>query len=146
MAASTSTNSEDFHVGVLRIVNTPTPENWYVSGVYIESGPITTAIGSGSSSPAPPGSSSVTPTTPPTSTAPVSTPVSTTTSASGPAQSQWGQCGGTSTLLNFAWPAFTSFASPTVGTGYTGPTTCASPYTCKAVSPPYYYQVGIHAL
>ncbi|QRW07436.1 beta-1,4-D-glucan cellobiohydrolase [Ceratobasidium sp. AG-Ba] len=26
------------------------------------------------------------------------------------------------------------------GTGWTGPTTCASPYTCKAVSPPYYYQ------
>ncbi|TBU56575.1 hypothetical protein BD310DRAFT_931204 [Dichomitus squalens] len=119
IAASTSTNSEDFHVGILRIVNTPTPETWYVSGVYIESGPITTAIGSGTSSPAPPGSTSVTPTTPPTSTVPVSTPVSSTTSASGPAQSQWGQCG---------------------GTGYTGPTVCASPFTCTAVSPPYYYQ------
>ncbi|KAF5385714.1 hypothetical protein D9757_005481 [Collybiopsis confluens] len=50
VAASTSTNSEDFHVGVLRIVNTPAPENWYISGVYIESGPITTAIGNGSGS------------------------------------------------------------------------------------------------
>ncbi|KAG8746927.1 Exoglucanase 1 [Ceratobasidium sp. 414] len=26
------------------------------------------------------------------------------------------------------------------GTGYTGPTVCVSPYTCTAVSPPYYYQ------
>ncbi|RPD54645.1 hypothetical protein L226DRAFT_487992 [Lentinus tigrinus ALCF2SS1-7] len=120
IAASTSTNSEDFHVGVLRIVNTPTPEDWYVSGVYIESGPITTAIGSGSSSPAPPSSSTTTvATTVPPSSTPVSTPVTTTTSASGPLQSQWGQCG---------------------GTGYSGPTSCASPYACKAVSPPYYYQ------
>ena len=58
MAASCSTNSEDFHVGVLRIVNTATPENWYMSGVYIESGSITTAIGSGESAPAPPSPSS----------------------------------------------------------------------------------------
>ncbi|TFY75875.1 hypothetical protein EWM64_g8139, partial [Hericium alpestre] len=38
-AASTSTNSEDFHVGVLRIVNDATTEHFYLSGVYIESGP-----------------------------------------------------------------------------------------------------------
>jgi hypothetical protein len=44
VAASTSTNSADFHVGVLRLVNTPKPEDWYVSGVYIESGTITTKI------------------------------------------------------------------------------------------------------
>ncbi|KAI0366925.1 hypothetical protein BV20DRAFT_1055255 [Pilatotrama ljubarskyi] len=120
--ASTSTNSEDFHVGVLRIVNTPQPEDWYISGVYIENGPITTAIGSGASSPAPPppvSSSTAVPTSVPTS-APISTPSATSTSsASGPLQSQWGQCG---------------------GTGYSGPTACASPFACKAVSPPYYYQ------
>jgi hypothetical protein len=28
------------------------------------------------------------------------------------------------------------------GNGYTGPTTCASPYTCKAISPPYYSQAS----
>ena len=27
------------------------------------------------------------------------------------------------------------------GTGYTGPTTCVAPFTCKAISAPYYYQV-----
>ncbi|EIW59674.1 uncharacterized protein TRAVEDRAFT_46975 [Trametes versicolor FP-101664 SS1] len=118
--ASTSTNSEDFHVGVLRIVNTPAPEDWYISGVFIENGPITTAIGSGAAAPAPPVSSpTIAPTVPPT-TAPASTPVaSPTSSATGPLASQYGQCG---------------------GTGYTGPTVCASPFTCKAVSPPYYYQ------
>jgi hypothetical protein len=43
-AASTSTNSADFHVGVLRIVNTATPEDWLYSGVYIEEAPITTEV------------------------------------------------------------------------------------------------------
>ena len=92
MAASCSTNSEDFHVGVLRIVNTATPENWYMSGVYIESGPITTTIGSGNST----GSSSSTTTSAPatSSTVASSTSVSSTTTASGPTQTQWGQCGG----------------------------------------------------
>ncbi|OBZ71411.1 hypothetical protein A0H81_08779, partial [Grifola frondosa] len=117
--ASTSTNSEDFHVGVLRIVNDPNPEDWYISGVYIESGPITTSIGTGGGT----GGGSGTTTVPPTTAPPSSTPVpSSTTTATGSLQSQWGQCG---------------------GTGYTGPTACASPYTCTAVSPPYYYQVGL---
>lgn len=30
-----------------------------------------------------------------------------------------------------------------VGTGYSGPTVCASGLTCVAVSPPYYYQVRV---
>ncbi|KAL1730448.1 carbohydrate esterase family 1 and carbohydrate-binding module family 1 protein [Schizophyllum commune] len=58
----------------------------------------------------------------PTTTAPGSTttaPVTTTSSAAGATQTKWGQCG---------------------GTGYNGPTTCASGLTCVAVSPPYYYQ------
>jgi len=47
-ATSTYTNSEDFHVGVLRLVNDATPSDWYISGVYVESGPITTSVsGSG---------------------------------------------------------------------------------------------------
>lgn len=33
VAASTSTNSEDWHLGVLRIINDATPEDWYFSGV-----------------------------------------------------------------------------------------------------------------
>lgn len=57
--------------------------------------------------------STYTPTT--TSTPPGSTPP---TTSNPPTQTQWGQCG---------------------GQGYTGPTTCASPYTCH-VSNPYYSQ------
>ncbi|KAI0688866.1 hypothetical protein C8Q76DRAFT_259251 [Earliella scabrosa] len=114
--ASTSTNSADFHVGVLRIVNTPAPEDWFVSGVFIESGPITTAIGDGSAAPPPPVTSPPVTSAPPTS---VPAPPTTTTAAPGPLQTQWGQCG---------------------GTGYSGPSACVSPFECKAVSPPYYYQ------
>ncbi|KAI0036450.1 hypothetical protein K488DRAFT_14634, partial [Vararia minispora EC-137] len=122
IAASTSTNSEDWHVGVLRIVSDNTAENFYFSGVYIENGPITTSIGTGSGSS--PGSSSSAPTTvgptsTPVSTASSSSGASSTTSAAGPAQTKYGQCG---------------------GTGWTGPTVCASGSTCSAVSPPYYYQ------
>jgi hypothetical protein len=46
-AASTSTNSADFHVGVLRLPNGGTssvPEDYFWSGVYVESGSITTSI------------------------------------------------------------------------------------------------------
>ncbi|KAJ3811866.1 hypothetical protein F5876DRAFT_38639 [Lentinula aff. lateritia] len=119
VAASTSTNSEDFHVGVLRIVNTPAPENWYISGVYIENGPITTAIGSGNST----GSSSSSSISSSSATSVTSTPTTTISSPSSTPTAtapEYGQCG---------------------GTGYTGPTTCASPFTCTAISPPYYYQV-----
>jgi len=45
--ALTYTNSKDWHLGVLRLINSPPREDWYFSGVYIESGPVTTAIGSG---------------------------------------------------------------------------------------------------
>ncbi|EKM51820.1 carbohydrate-binding module family 1 protein [Phanerochaete carnosa HHB-10118-sp] len=122
IATSTSTNSEDFHVGILRLVNGPGQEDYYVSGVYVESGPITTAIGDGSAPPPPASGSGTTSVAPTTSVGPTTTvppPPTTTTPVTGPAQTQYGQCG---------------------GTGYTGPTTCASPFTCEAISPPYYYQ------
>ncbi|EIW81051.1 hypothetical protein CONPUDRAFT_104186 [Coniophora puteana RWD-64-598 SS2] len=49
--ASTSTNSEDWHLGVLRLVNSAETEDFYFSGVYIENGPITASIaGSNSTS------------------------------------------------------------------------------------------------
>jgi lytic cellulose monooxygenase (C1-hydroxylating) len=67
----------------------------------------------GGAGPAPSTTATATPTTKPTSTA------ATTSTATGPLQTQYGQCG---------------------GNGYTGPTTCASPYKCVGVSPPYYYQ------
>jgi len=117
---ATSTNSADFHVGVLRIVNDAHAETYYLSGVYIESGPITTTIGSGTGgSSAPPGSSSSKPASPTSAPPTTSKPPTTTSTASGPAQTKYGQCG---------------------GTGYTGPTACVSGTTCVAVSPPFYYQ------
>lgn len=106
VSASTSTNSEDWHIGQLRLPNGGTnaaAEDWFWSGIFIEEGPITTDIagpfpgqGGAAGSQAPPP-----PTSAPASTSSVAVPVSTvssstpTSSASGPAQTQWGQCGGT---------------------------------------------------
>ncbi|KAI0822858.1 CBD9-like protein [Trametes gibbosa] len=56
-----------------------------------------------------------TPAAPPTSTVPPST----TSGAPGALQTAYGQCG---------------------GTGFTGPTSCVSGFTCVAISPPYYSQ------
>ncbi|EJC98099.1 uncharacterized protein FOMMEDRAFT_97385 [Fomitiporia mediterranea MF3/22] len=111
VSASTSTNSEDWHIGELRLPNGGTDadaEDWFWSGIFIEEGPITTSIagpfpGQGGSAAGSPGSSSAPASSPagPTS-APASTTVSrtssapaTSTSATGPLQTQWGQCGGT---------------------------------------------------
>ncbi|KKK17678.1 hypothetical protein P175DRAFT_0460212 [Aspergillus ochraceoroseus IBT 24754] len=46
VSASTSTNSADWHVGELRLDNGPhgPAEDWYWSGVYVESGAITTEV------------------------------------------------------------------------------------------------------
>ncbi|KAL1722795.1 hypothetical protein EV715DRAFT_246786 [Schizophyllum commune] len=44
VSASTSTNSADWHLGVLRIVTQNDVEDWYFSNVYVESAPITTSI------------------------------------------------------------------------------------------------------
>jgi len=128
-AASPSTNSADWHIGVLRLPNGGTnaaAEDWFWSGIFVEQAPITTSIAGPNAGSAPPGTSS--PTTKPTSGSPTPTPSPTsvpttspspTSAAPGPTQSQWGQC---------------------AGTGWTGPTTCASPFNCVSVSPPYYYQ------
>ena len=48
MSASASSNGQDWHLGVLELPRSGYPdqdEDFYFSGVYIESGPITTAIG-----------------------------------------------------------------------------------------------------
>ncbi|KAI5868140.1 hypothetical protein GGS23DRAFT_13517 [Durotheca rogersii] len=49
VSASTSSNGQDWHLGVLELPRSGYPdttEDFYFSGIYIESGPITTAIGS----------------------------------------------------------------------------------------------------
>ncbi|KAL0961407.1 hypothetical protein HGRIS_006356 [Hohenbuehelia grisea] len=125
IGASTSTNSADWHLGVLRIPFGSTTTDLFFSGVYVEQGPITTSVGTG-------GGGGTTPISTPSSSTPVSTPISTTISttsstpptststAAGPLQTKYGQCG---------------------GNGYTGPTVCASGSTCTPISPPYYSQV-----
>lgn len=132
VSASPSTNSADWHIGVLRLPNGGTSaaaEDYFWSGIYVEQAPITTSIagpnpgsGGGSSSSssrttATSSSSSSRMTTTVTS-ATTTTTITTTTTASGPAASHWGQCG---------------------GVGWSGPTVCASPYTCTVLNP-YYSQ------
>ncbi|KAL6707056.1 hypothetical protein ACN47E_004808 [Coniothyrium glycines] len=51
LAASTSSNGADWHLGVLRLPqggSSTAAEDWYFSGVYVERGDLTTAVGSGS--------------------------------------------------------------------------------------------------
>ena len=48
VSASASSNGADWHLGVLELPRSgysDSNEDYYFSGVYIESGPITTAIG-----------------------------------------------------------------------------------------------------
>ncbi|KAH8145053.1 uncharacterized protein LAJ45_10964 [Morchella importuna] len=130
-SASTSTNSADWHLGVLRLpasgsgVTSTAAEDWYYSGVYVESGSINTVIGSGTSSGSTTAvaSTSVKSTTtavPTTTTIPVTTTVSTsaTASATGALAAKWAQCG---------------------GVGWTGATACVSGSTCTKLND-YYSQ------
>jgi len=125
MACSPSTNSADWHIGMLRLPNGGTStaaEDFYWSGVFVESGNITTSIagpiagqgGTAGPQPTTSKSSGTTTVVPPTTSAPVST-----TAPAGPTQTHYGQCG---------------------GVGYSGPTVCASPFTCTVVSTIYYSQ------
>ncbi|KAK6353656.1 hypothetical protein TWF696_005618 [Orbilia brochopaga] len=150
--ASTQSNGADWHLGVLRLpmnsdLNSPDVEDWYFSGVYVESGSLNTQIGSGvtpttttsrttttasrttttssrtttTSSRTPTTTSRTTLTTTTRTTTPVTTTTRSTTTSAGPSQplqTQWGQCG---------------------GVGWTGPTACVSPLICKQLNA-YYYQ------
>ena len=100
-------------------------EDWYFSGVYVESGTLTTAIGSGSGTGS--GSGSASTTAKPTTTLVTSTKASTapagttTTAAAAPAGgsiAKYGQCG---------------------GIGWTGSSTCATGSTCTVLND-YYSQ------
>ncbi|KAL1956321.1 hypothetical protein VTO42DRAFT_7404 [Malbranchea cinnamomea] len=48
VSASTSSNGADWHLGVLRLPRSgfddTDPEDWYFSGVYVETGPLTTSV------------------------------------------------------------------------------------------------------
>ncbi|KAL2168391.1 hypothetical protein VTG60DRAFT_7304 [Thermothelomyces hinnuleus] len=135
ISASTSSNGADWHVGVLELPRSGYPdttEDYYWSGVYIESGSITTNIagpgapsdgGSGNSTTSvtvgPPSTTLATSTTKASSATTTSAPATSTTAGSGGCiAAQWAQCGG----INF-----------------TGCTTCASPYKCNFIND-YYSQ------
>jgi hypothetical protein len=126
VSVSASSNGEDWHLGVLELPvsgQADGTEDFYFSGVYIESGSLTTSVaGPGgvivSSSAAVTGSSSVTTTlATSTSTSVVSAPTSTSSSVSGTLP-KYSQCG---------------------GSGWTGSGTCVAGTSC-IVSNQYYSQ------
>ncbi|KAJ7688803.1 hypothetical protein B0H14DRAFT_3906788 [Mycena olivaceomarginata] len=118
IATSTSTNSADWHLGVLRLINGGGPEDWYFSGVYIENGPITTSVGTGTGT------------------------------------GKWKHYidhhihlvnsfvdeHDHEHDLHGEWADPRHNLASAEATEYTGPTVCQSPFTCKAISPPFYYQ------
>ncbi|KAG8980399.1 hypothetical protein FRC05_006030 [Tulasnella sp. 425] len=132
-AASTSTNSADWHLGVLAFDAGTATEDWYFSGVYIETDTLTTTLRSGN------GGSSNTTTTTTTTTSPTSTKTSTTTSSTKTSSTSSTSSTTTSkTTTTTTTTTTTSAAGPTQtkygqcgGNGYSGPTVCASGSTCK---------------
>ncbi|KAG9029373.1 hypothetical protein FRB95_005380 [Tulasnella sp. JGI-2019a] len=135
ISASCSSNSADWHVGELRLPNGGTnaaAEDWYWSGIFVESGTITTSIagpypgtggnittgGTTTDFPSSTSKTSSSTTTTSTTSKSTSTVTTTTSTASGATQTHYGQCG---------------------GIGWTGPTTCVSGTTCT-VGNAYYSQ------
>ncbi|CAP61309.1 uncharacterized protein PODANS_3_10940 [Podospora anserina S mat+] len=139
---STSSNGADWHVGVLELPRSGYPdsnEDFYWSGVYIESGSLTTSVagpgqpipgdgGSSSSS-----SSSSVPSSTSTRVSSTSTPapVSSTTLVTSTTRVS-------STSTSSAAPVQTTPSGCTAGQyaqcdgiGFSGCKTCAAPYTCK---------------
>ncbi|KAF3929671.1 hypothetical protein AA313_de0202504 [Arthrobotrys entomopaga] len=141
VSVSTTSNGADWHLGVLRLpmnsdLNSADVEDWYFSGVYVETGSLNTVIGSGSTpttttttttrtttksttTPARPTTTTRTTTTMRTTTRSTTTTTRTTT-APPPTNTQtlYGQCG---------------------GVGWTGPTVCGSGASCHDLNP-YYSQ------
>jgi len=135
IAASTSSNGQDWHLGVLRLPGNTNPsdpaaEDWYFSGVYVESGSITTSVtGSGGSTgggdtttPVSSSTPTKTSTTPSTTYSTLSTSKvasSSTSAAASPSASSAG------TLAKYAQCG---------GKDWTGSGTCVSGATCKVVN------------
>ncbi|KAK6819125.1 hypothetical protein RU639_008313 [Aspergillus parasiticus] len=129
VSASTSTNSADWHVGQLRLPGSESDdaaEDWFWSGVYIEEGPITTEVGSESSS----GSSS--------SAGPSSTTIATTASASSAAHSATSTGGITATVssVGLTTTATPSPVSTAVSSSVTPSSLNAAPTKSTEVATP----------
>lgn len=86
--ASTSSNGADWHVGVLRLPGGDAQdEDWYYSGVYIEDGELTTAVGGGKGGAAPVASKPAASAAPVASSSAAPAPTSTVVAAETPAVS-----------------------------------------------------------
>lgn len=128
VSVSASSNGEDWHLGVLELPvsgQADTTEDYYFSGVYIESGSLTKSVaGPGGVVVSSVVSSGTTTTPVGTTTTPVGTTLSTssvssaTTSAAAGNLAKYAQCG---------------------GTGWTGSGACVAGTTCT-YSNPYYSQ------
>ncbi|KAG9005393.1 hypothetical protein FRB95_004676 [Tulasnella sp. JGI-2019a] len=136
-AASTSTNSEDWHVGVLAFDVGTFTEDWYISGVYIESGTLTTSLLSGGLTVggSPVGSTGSTTTTSTSSKATTTTTTTSTSSTRATTTTTSTTTSKASTTTTTTASTSTSTATQTEygqcgGIGWTGPTVCASPYVC----------------
>lgn len=127
VSVSASSNGEDWHLGVLELPVTgqaEATEDLYFSGVYVESGSLTTsAAGPGGVVVSSSGSS----TSEPTTTAPGTTFSFSTVTTSAPAT--------TSSAAAGTLPKYSQCA----GEGWTGTGTCVSGTTCT-YSNPYYSQ------
>ncbi|KAK4656412.1 hypothetical protein QC762_310940 [Podospora pseudocomata] len=140
---STSSNGADWHVGVLELPRSGYPdsnEDFYWSGVYIESGSLTTSVagpgqpipGDGGSSSSSSSSSSVpSSTSTRVSSTSIPAPVSSTTLVTSTTRVS-------STSTSSAAPVQTTPSGCTAGQyaqcdgiGFSGCKTCAAPYTCK---------------
>ncbi|KAK6542330.1 hypothetical protein TWF694_006289 [Orbilia ellipsospora] len=153
VSASTSSNGADWHLGVLRLpmnsdLNSADVEDWYFSGVYVESGSLNTVIGSGSN-PTTTTTTTKTTTTPVrTTTTPVTTTKSTTTSSKTTTKTTMvtttkSTTTSTTTTTKTTTTPSTGGTSPLYGQcggiGWTGPTGCVSGATCHVLNP-YYSQ------
>ena len=131
ISASTSSNGADWHLGILRLpmnsnLDSPDVEDWLFSGVYIESGSITTSvIGSGSGSPAP-----GTTTTLRTSTTARPTTTAVLTSVPAPTSSAPPSGGNSGSIAKFAQCG---------GQGWSGGGSCVSGTVCTVLND-YYSQ------
>ncbi|KAK6522404.1 hypothetical protein TWF281_002966 [Arthrobotrys megalospora] len=158
-SVSTSSNGADWHLGVLRLpmnsdLQSSDVEDWYFSGVYVESGSLNTQIGSGVT-PTTTARTTTTPirtsTTTSRTTTPVTTPTTTlrtttttartTTPSTTPATTPRTTTPSTTpvrTTTTASTPAQNKWGQ-CGGIGWTGPTTCVEGSTCQVLNP-YYSQ------
>ena len=129
--ASTSSNGADWHVGVLRLPGGEAQdEDWYYSGVYIEDGELTTAVGGGKGGAAPVASK------PAASAAPVASSAAPVASSSAVAAPSSAAPAPTSTVVAAETPAVSSApAQATETAAAPAETEVAAPTSTSAAEP-----------